>query len=107
MKKLKILTVLEFYDIPQLFICEDNDNKYLCMTYSYDKNDVKCIGVVISDDQLKNYLNRDIDLRSVFTDTGISKFDVTINNSTDVTAISRKCQFEEYMLPEAGFYSNC
>ena len=69
MKKLKIIKILEYYDVPQLFIAEDVLGvRYLCQLYKVEENgELKVIGVVVSKDRLDDFVKGYIDLLTMFT----------------------------------------
>ena len=69
MNKLKFVRTLEYYDVPQLFIAEDdNGASFLCMLYDIATDGgLKIIGVTLSDDKLNDFIKGQIDLLTMFT----------------------------------------
>lgn len=63
MRKLIAKNILEFYDVPQLFVATDAmDINYLCVLYSQE-NSCEYLAVQISALRLRAFLAGDIDLR--------------------------------------------
>ena len=69
MSELKLVRILEYYDVPQLFIAEDNNGiSFLCMLYDITNDgELKIIGVTVSDDKLNEFIKIQVDLLTMFT----------------------------------------
>ena len=69
MNKLRLIRTLVYYDVPRLFIAEDNNGVcYLCLLYGVGENgELKIIGVTVSIDKLDDFIKGHIDLLTMFT----------------------------------------
>lgn len=95
--------ILIFYDIAQLFIGTDfNDEKlFLALLYS----DLYIYLVVeVSPERLRQYLNREIDLRSVYINHETNKSLYTTGNDFELIKLEDS-ELKEEMLPSEGFYN--
>lgn len=71
-KQITINTILEYYDIPQLFVGTDNVNtRYLCMLFD-DTEQYSYIAVPVSPRRLNLFLAGKLDLREIYTNPEIS-----------------------------------
>ena len=68
MKKLRFVRTLEYYDVPQIFTCEDDNNvSFLCMLYDItNSGELNAIGVSVSKDRLSEFINGNVDLLTMF-----------------------------------------
>ena len=69
MNKLRLVRTLVYYDVPQLFIAEDDNGvSYLCLLYDVEENgELKIIGVTVSADKLNDFIKGYIDLLTMFS----------------------------------------
>lgn len=105
---IKIERILEYYDVPQVFVGTDIFcAKYLCMLYN-DETEFKYVAVYISPKQLNKYLKTEIDLRQIFLTPEMSEsyFEIVYSNNDFEIIAQRNGTIPENMLPEEGFYNN-
>ena len=80
--KLKIEKILDFCDVPQLFVARDAfDTIYLCLLYE-DEPTCKYTAIRVSSDRLLSFLNGKEDLRNLFVnpETPSEYFNVEYSN---------------------------
>lgn len=107
MRKLIVQKILEFYDIPQLFVATDALGiSYLCVLYNKD-TEIEYLAVQLSELRLGLFLKGELDLRKAYTDPEQDNtlYHVVVKDEV-VTAdrLLQKDELSEHMLPEAGFY---
>ena len=109
MKKLRFVRTLEYYDVPQIFICEDDNNvSFLCMLYDItNSGELNAIGVSISKDRLSEFINGNVDLLAMFIspESKDSIFSVQINEYGIYTE-KYEGELESFMLPDEGYFYN-
>lgn len=108
MKNLEVEKILEYYDVPQLFIAYDDDGqRYVCLLYEISGDgEMKMVGVEVSGMRLMGFLYGDIDLLSMFVnpETGYHTVDVFKTDSGELCAETRRSPIEDYMLPDEGYF---
>lgn len=107
MFQLKILEVLVFYDVPQVFTAMDIfGTKYLCMLYSCDDEYHKYLAVKISETRLDLFKGGIIDLLSIYNKPEAPGFfDVSVYANEEIMATEIDyAMVNQDMLPEPGFY---
>lgn len=109
MRNLKLIRILEFYDIPQIFIAKDAvDINYLCLLYDH-KSDVGYLylGRQISFNRLDDYIKGHIDLRSIYTEPEIdnSLYSIYVKDGT-IKADLMNDPISDDMLPEQGYFNS-
>lgn len=109
MKKLIFVRTLEYYDVPQIFTCKDDDNvSFLCMLYDITNGgELNAIGVSVSKDRLSEFINGNIDLLTMFIspESKDSIFRVQINEY-GIYAEKYEDELESFMLPDEGYFYN-
>lgn len=105
---LRLEKILDFYDVPQLFVGRDKfDARYICLLY--DDTDVcRFTAVKISGNRLGRFLSGSEDLRSIFVnpENAGEYFDVVYENGNfEITPLPKK-SIEEKKLPDAGYTIN-
>lgn len=109
MKKLRFVRTLEYYDVPQIFTCEDdNDVNFLCMLYDITNGgELNAIGVSVSKDRLSEFINGNVDLLTIFIspESKDSIFSVQINEY-GIYAEKYEGELESFMLPDEGYFYN-
>lgn len=109
MKKLKLIRILEYYDVPQLFIADDASGiHYLCLLYNIeDDGELKTIAVSVSPSRLNEFIKGHIDLLSVFSnpETGYSLYDIKMKEDA-LYAHRFSNRLSQSMLPDEGYYFN-
>lgn len=97
--------VLDFYDVPQLFIAHDRFNTlYLCLLFE-DEPMAQYTAIRISDNRLRSFLNGDTDLRTIYVqpETKGEYFDVSFSdNAYHIHAATFKTLTED-RLPTEGY----
>lgn len=109
MKKLRIIRILEHYDVPQLFIAEDILGvRYLCLLYGIEENgELKVIGVAVSTDRLNDFVKGHIDLLTMFTSPELEDSIFNIHMKEDgIYAEHYNGVLYSSMLPEKGYFYN-
>jgi len=87
MAKLRIETILEYYDQPQLFVARDSfDTLYLCLLYD-DEILPEYTAIRISQRRMNDFLNGIEDLRDVFESPEAKGefFNVTLKDGEYIT----------------------
>ncbi len=102
--RLGLLEILDFYDVPQLFVAKDAvDTLYLCLFYGFDDEDRQlCIAVSISGGRLNDFLTGHIDLRQIYLEPEQSLFDVIVDGNVIEAVIRNEAPSDE-MLPDEGY----
>ena len=107
MKKLKLIRILEYYDVPQLFIADDASGiHYLCLLYNIeDDGELKTIAVSVSPSRLNEFIKGHIDLLSVFSnpEAGYSLYDIKMKENA-LYAQRFYNRLSQTMLPDEGYY---
>lgn len=111
MEKIRIVRILEYYDVPQLFVAEDAIGmKYLCQLYDIaEDGELKVFGVAVSSSKLNDFIEGHIDLLDMFTfpETENSLFNILMNKK-DIYAEPCSSIPDPSILPEKGyFYDAC
>ena len=109
MRKLTITRILEYYNVPQLFIAEDVIGvRYLCLLYNIeDDGELKVIGVATSANKLNDFVKGHIDLRSMFIDPEMDGSIYDIEMTEDGVFSKLFCgDIDESMLPDEGYFFN-
>lgn len=105
--KIEIERILDYYDVPQLFLGRDVvGTKYLCLLYD-DNECCKYVAIRISIDRLKNFFAKTVDLRSLLIAPEISDDYYIVSYYDDFYHIE-KYNYDgvlpEVMLPEDGYF---
>lgn len=104
-----LMDMLEYYDVPQLFVAkfEDSESYLICMLEDVNKIE-GCIflGVKVSEERLKDFYCNEIDLRSVFANPEFSQpfFKVTENGCEYVAEWIPEKNLSEEEFPEKDYY---
>lgn len=105
---LTIEKVIDFYDLPQLFVAHDRfKTLYLCLLY--DDEPTACYTAIrISDQQLSNFMNGRLDLRTMFTHPEVEGeyFDVAFTGNAYHIKPSASTVIGEGRLPAEGYTLN-
>lgn len=109
MRKLKIIKILVYYDVPQLFIAEDAIGvRFLCLLHDIaNDGELKIIGVIVSPDKLNNFIKGHIDLLTMFTSPELedSIFNVHMKEE-GIYAEQYNGVLDSSMLPDEGYFYN-
>ena len=103
--KLKITEILEYYDVPQLFVATDAiETSYLCLTYDIDETGVlNCIALSISKDRLNDFITGHLELKEIYLHPEMDLFDVIVEGD-NVEATVREQAATDDMLPDEGYF---
>lgn len=102
---LRLDKILDFYDVPQLFIGRDKfDAQYICLLYD-DSDACRYTAVKITGSRLNRFLAGEEDLRNIFAnpETPNEYFDVVYDNDEFEVMPSRFERIPEERLPEKGY----
>ena len=109
MRKLRIIRILEYYDVPQLFIAEDAIGvRFLCLLYDIaNDGELKIIAVAVSADKLNDFVKGHIDLLMMFTSPELegSIFHVHMKEE-GIYAEQYNGVLDSSMLPDEGYFYN-
>ena len=103
--KLTIDRILDFCDVPQLFIARDAfETIYLCLLYD-DYPSCKYTAIRISNNRLQSFLNGDGDLRELFDkpETPFEYFDVEYRDDDYYFEPHQSASVGEERLPLSGY----
>lgn len=109
MNKLRLIRTLVYYDVPQLFIAEDeNGVRYLCLLYSVEENgELKIIGVTVSADKLNDFIKGHVELLTMFTSPELEDSIFHIHMKEEgIYAEHYNGVFDSSMLPDEGYFYN-
>ena len=113
MRKLNLIRILEYYDVPQLFIAEDVIGmRYLCLLYDIESDgELKFIGVIVSATKLNDFIKGHIDLKSIFKNPEMEEaiYSVYMKEDGINTAMNTRevvTILDESMLPDEGYFYN-
>ena len=105
--KLRLVRTLIYYDVPQLFIAEDDNNvSYLCLLYDVEENgELKIMGVIVSSDKLNEFIKGHIDLLMMFTSPELKDSIFHIHMKEDgIYAEHYNGILNSSILPEEGYF---
>ncbi|MBO5601266.1 MAG: hypothetical protein J5957_01485 [Prevotella sp.] len=105
---LKIEKILDFCDVPQLFIARDAfDTMYLCLLYE-DNPSCLYTAIKISSNRLDTFLSGQIDLRELFENPEVpfEYFDVEYSDNKYTFRPHQDTMVEETRLPLHGYKMN-
>ena len=103
---LKVDSILEYYDNPQLLTARDCfDTLYLCLLYE-DTPECKYTAIRISSKRLQDFCIGKKDLRSLFIspESNLEYFDVRYSNNSLVLDSKISTTISEERLPDEGYY---
>ena len=108
MRTLRLTKILEFYDVPQLFLATDQLNSnFICMMTDFVA-DVGYIyfAVQVSHDKLRNFLLGEEDLRQLYLQPEVEDayFKVVVHNQTITAEAFSRDDITEAILPEEGYF---
>lgn len=103
--ELKIDKILDFYDVPQLFIAKDKFGaQYICLLYD-DTTACKYTAVKISGERLRSFLEGKTELRDIYVrpENKNEYYEVVFNDNRFIaTPLADSCLSED-RLPDAGY----
>lgn len=109
MRKLNLIRILEYYDVPQLFIAEDVIGmRYLCLLYDIESDgELKFIGVIVSATKLNDFIKGHIDLKSIFKNPEMEEAIYSVYMKEDGIKAEHYTELlDESMLPDEGYFYN-
>ncbi len=98
--------LLEFVDVPQLFLARDKfDTQYLCLLFE-DEPTCKYTAVKISPEQFSRFIQKKTDLRTLYVTPELAGeyFDVEYSDNNYVITRSSYNVIPENRLPESDYY---
>lgn len=96
--------VLEYIDVPQLVLARDKfDTQYLCLLYD-DEPTPRYTAVRISSERYAAFCNRDVDLRTIFTEPEFQGEYFDIHSEDGVEILEPIECISEERLPEEGYF---
>lgn len=107
--KLRLIRIIEYYDVPQLFIAEDDNGVcYLCQLYDVEENgELKIIGVTVSVGKLNEFVKGHVDLLTMFTSPELEDSIFLIHIKEDgIYAERYNGVLDSSMLPDEGYFYN-
>ena len=107
--KLRLIRIIEYYDVPQLFIAEDDNGVcYLCQLYDVEENgELKIIGVTVSVGKLNEFVKGHVDLLTMFTSPELEDSIFLIHVKEDgIYAERYNGVLDSSMLPDEGYFYN-
>lgn len=109
MRQLALSQILDYYDVPQIFVATDATGvRYLCTLYGQSRTDgYKYIGVQISEPRLLAFVGGQLDLREAYLHPEVENavYHVTVKDEIiTATAPIPQQDITEDMLPEAGYF---
>ena len=105
--KLRLIRIIEYYDVPQLFIAEDDNGVcYLCQLYDVEENgELKIIGVTVSVGKLNEFVKGHVDLLTMFTSPELEDSIFLIHVKEDgIYAERYNGVLDSSMLPDEGYF---
>lgn len=100
-----IQQILEYYDVPQIFIGIDLFGAQYIALLIDDNNEYKYIAIPISSQRYSEYISMKVDLRTVFLSPEIEhSYKLIVYNDNQFTIIETFSCITEDMLPQEGFY---
>ena len=109
MRQLALSQILEYYDVPQIFVATDATGvRYLCTLFGQSETDgYKYLGVQISEPRLLAFVGGQLYLREAYLHPEVENavYNVTVNDEIiTATAPIPQQDITEDMLPEAGYF---
>lgn len=112
MRKLTLIKVLEYYDVPQILVATDAMGiRYLCTLFAASEDSVitgyQYIGVQISEPRLLAFLGGQLDLREAYLHPEVDNalyLVVAQNETLEATQLLQAKDITEAMLPETGYH---
>ena len=105
--KLRLIRIIEYYDVPELFIAEDDNGVcYLCQLYHVEENgELKIIGVTVSVGKLNEFVKGHVDLLTMFTSPELEDSIFLIHVKEDgIYAERYNGVLDSSMLPDEGYF---
>ncbi len=109
MRRLNLIRILEYYDVPQLFVAEDTIGmQYLCLLYNIEPDgELMFIGVAVSATKLNDFIKGHIDLKSMFKNPEMEEAIYSVYMKEDgIMAEHYTNLLDESMLPEDDYFYN-
>lgn len=104
--KIEMERILDFYDVPQLFLGRDIiGTKYLCLLYD-DSECYTYIAIRISNNKLNAFFSKRIDLRTLFITPELDNdyYIVSYNDNSYLIEKYNHALLQEEMLPDEGYF---
>lgn len=108
MRPLTIISILEYYDVPQVLTAKDaTGTHYLCTLIRQTAEGYEYLGVQISEHRLMAFIGGQLDLRDAYLHPEVENalYLVEVHNeSLTAKTMLQPSDVTEDMLPEAGFF---
>lgn len=108
MRTLNLIKILDFYDVPQLFLAVDKFGaKYICMMVQFDQDiGFQYLSVQISDERLDAFISGRLDLRYLYLHPEVEDafYKVVVRNQIINAERFDQRNITERILPEEGYY---
>lgn len=106
LSELKIDTIFEYYDHPQLITARDCfDTQYLCLLYT-DEPECCYTAIKVSNKRLQEFCNGKVDLRTMFLkpEGGKTYYQVCYHSESYLLSPKTYSSIPEEYLPAEGYY---
>lgn len=107
MIRLVLHKILDFYDLPQLFVAKDAmDVSYVCVLYD-QQDGFHYLGVQVSDLRLQSFCAGQLDLRRLYEqpEQDNTLYEVVVHEEQiNAMHLLKPAEVAEHMLPAAGYY---
>lgn len=108
MRTLRLTKILEFYDVPQLFLASDEfKSNFICMMTDYlPEVGFRYFAVQVSDEKMNNFLQGEIDLRDLYVTPEVEDafYEVIVHNEEIKAELFSHANVTEEILPSAGYF---
>lgn len=111
MRQLALSQILEYYDVPQIFVATDATGvRYLCTLFGQSETDgykYKYLGVQISEPRLLAFVGGQLDLREAYLHPEVENavyIVIVQHEAINATTSIAQQDITEDMLPEAGYF---
>jgi len=108
MRKLTLKKILDYYDVPQIFVADDAmGTSYLCLLFDHDSDGFKYIGVQVSQQRLDTYVKGLLDLRDAYLSPEAENAVFLVTVKKEVITAAKQLQpseITEDMLPEKDYF---
>lgn len=108
MRKLSLIQILEYYDVPQILTAADvTGTRYLCTLFEKTSEGYDYLGVQISEPRLMAFVGGQLDLRDAYlhpeVDNALYLVEASREQLTAKTLLEPSAVTDS-MLPEQGYY---
>jgi hypothetical protein len=104
-RSIEVILVLEYYDVPQIFVGIDKVSTYFLCTLIDDSEEYKYVAIQVSPSRLLQYINKTVDLRNLYEEPEIKNYYMV--TCPDNKFVAEDCDMDrlpERMMPDKGFF---